>query len=207
MSNNASNPLPDSSPKPPKRSLFQQWGGGQAFFFAYTHGAHDLSTGMLVALLLFIRQDLGLSYLQAAVLTGAYALTSGFSQVFGGWVGDRMGRKNSIALGIGGVGVCIFAIGALHPHYYVLLGILILQGVLAGFYHPSAVPALTSHFELDRRGKAISIHMVGGSLGFLLGPLIGAPIAERIGWQYAFMILSIPALAAVPLVLTRLKLP
>lgn len=203
-------PDQDGIPLNPKRSkvsrLFQQWGGNTALFFSYAHLSHDLTTGLLVALLPFIRQDLDLNYLQSGLLTSAFALTAGFSQLLGGWVGDKLTRQRTMALGLTGVGICAVAIGLIHT-YYGMLAILIVQGILAGFYHPSAVSGLSGCFEEANRGKAIALHMVGGSLGFLIGPALGALIASKLDWQYAFIIIGLPAIVAAILVLTKLKIP
>ncbi len=186
--------------------VVHQWGGKLAIFFSYTHLSQDLTTGLLVALLPFIRQDLGLNYLQSGLLVSAYSLTSGFSQVIGGCVGDRISRQKTMAIGLGGIGLCAVAIG-LSSSYYAMLGILIIMGIIAGAYHPSAVSTLTGCFEDARRGKAIALHMLGGSIGFGIGPLLGSAIAKGLGWHFAYMILSLPALVAVPLILTKLRLP
>jgi len=183
-----------------------QWGGGLAVFFGYTHLSHDLTAGLLVALLPFIRQDLGLNYLQSGLLVSAYSLTSGFSQLLGGLLADRISRKKAIALGLGGVGICAIIIG-LSSSYFSLLASLIVMGIVVGAYHPSAVPAITDYLESARRGRAIALHMLGGNIGFVLGPLLGGAIAGVLNWHFAFILLSIPALVAAPLVLTRLKLP
>ena len=65
-----------------------QWGGGISLFFCYTHFSHDLTTGLLIALLPFIREDMALNYFQAGLLVSAYSVTSGLSQIFG-----RLGQR------------------------------------------------------------------------------------------------------------------
>jgi MFS family permease len=87
-----------------------------------------------------------------------------------------------------------------------MLLILIVMGMLAGGYHPSAVTMLSGHFEESRRGRVIALHMVGGSIGFSMGPLLGGLIAETLGWRFAFIILSFPAILAVPLILKKFAL-
>ena len=52
----------------------------------------------------------------------------------------------------------------------------------------------------------LGLHMVGGSTGFALGPILGGLIANILGWRFAFIILSIPALVAAPLVLRKFRL-
>jgi len=48
--------------------------------------------------------------------------------------------------------------------------------------------------------------MLGGSLGFGLGPLIGAIVASKLNWHLAYALLGIPPLVAAVLVFTQLKL-
>ena len=177
------------------RNALDQWGGGTSLFFCYTHLSHDMTTGLLIALLPFIRQDMDLNYFQAGLLVSAYSVTSGFSQIFGGWVADRLKRRwITIMMGLLGVGMSGFAAG-LMPSYITLVIAMVCMGIFAGFYHPSAVPALSSLFE-DRRGKAIGLHMIGGSIGFGIGPFIGTAIAATLNWHLAFTILCLPALIA-----------
>jgi MFS transporter, FSR family, fosmidomycin resistance protein len=188
-----------------KPNVFNQWGGKFAFFFTYLHTSHDLTTGLLAALLPFIREDLHLDYLQAGLLVTAFSLTAGLSQLLGGWLSDRISKRNAITIGLCGVGLACIVIG-FAPSYYYLLGALIILGVFSGFYHPSSISALSSHYEANQRGKVINLHMLGGGIGFAIGPLIGAVIAATLNWHFAYAILGIPAIIAGVLVFTRLKL-
>jgi MFS family permease len=109
-----------------------------------------------------------------------------------------------VTAGLAGVGMATIAIG-LSPTYYPMLAILVIMGIFAGAYHPSAVPMLSSYYDAGRRGKAIGLHMVGGSVGFALGPVIGGLIANQFEWRFAFIILGVPALLAAGLVFRRLS--
>ncbi len=146
-----------------------------------------------------------MTYLQSGFLLSAYTITSGLSQIPGGWIGDRLRKNIIIAVGLGGVGLATLAVG-LSPSYYPMIVILIIMGLLAGGYHPSAVPMLSGYYEEARRGRVIALHMVGGSIGFTIGPLLGGLIAEHLGWRFAFIILSLPAICAVPLVIKKFAL-
>ncbi len=185
-------------------TIFHRWGGGTATFFAYTHLSHDLSIGLLAALLPLIRASLGLSYFHSGLLLSALTITMGLSQFPGGWLGDRLSRRVVIAVGLGGVGLGTLAVG-LSSAYYPMLAILVIMGIFAGAYHPSAVPMLYSYTGKARTGKAIALHMVGGTIGFAIGPVLGGLIADALGWHFAFIILGIPALVTVPLVLRKFK--
>jgi MFS transporter, FSR family, fosmidomycin resistance protein len=187
------------------KRFIDQWGGKFAFFFSYMHLSHDLTTGLLAALLPFIRQDLGLNYLQSGFLVSAFSLTAGFSQLLGGWLSDRISKRNAISIGLGGVGLSSVAI-VFAPSYEVLLVVLVALGVFSGFYHPSSISALSSHFEPQQRGRVVALHMLGGSLGFGLGPVLGAVIASALNWHWAYVILGLPALVAAGMAFAQLKL-
>ena len=194
-----------SSGKYGKPNVFSQWGGKFAFFFTYLHTSHDLTTGLLAALLPFIRSDLRLDYLQAGLLVTAFSLAAGLSQLLGGWLSDRISKRNAITIGLCGVGLSCIII-SFAPSYYFLLAALIILGVFSGFYHPSSISALTTHFPASQRGKVVNLHMLGGGFGFAVGPLIGAVIASTMNWHFAYLILGIPAIIAGVIVFTRLKL-
>ena len=99
-----------------KRTI-DQWGGGTSLFFCYTHLSHDLTTGLLVALLPFVRQDMDLNYFQAGLLVSALAITSGLAQIFGGWVGDRIKRRWIVlTIGLAGVGYIFWSQFILNPN-------------------------------------------------------------------------------------------
>jgi FSR family fosmidomycin resistance protein-like MFS transporter len=202
LSSNPDDAAPSSTVE--QRGFINQWGGKLAFFFTYMHLSHDLTTGILAALLPFIRQDLGIDYLRSGFLVSAFSLTAGLSQILGGWLSDRISRPKAIALGLGGVGLTTAAIN-FAPSYSALLILLVALGLFSGFYHPSAISALTTHFGEERRGRVIALHMFGGSLGFGIGPFLGGIIASHYSWHMAYLILGLPALLAAPLVLTQLR--
>ena len=150
----------------------------------------------------FIKADLGLSYLQSGLLFSAFAITSGLSQFVGGWLGDRISQRLVAALGLGGVGIATMAIG-LTAAYYPLLVALVIMGILYGAYHPSAISMLSRYTYAESRGKVIGLYITSGSLGFAMGPILGGLVAEKMRWQLAFIILSIPTLIASPLAFRR----
>ena len=189
--------MPES--RNPKKFL-HQWGGTTGAFFAYTHFSHDLCAGLLVALLPLIRADLELNYLQSGLLISAYSITAGLSQFLGGWIGDRANRKIVIMVGLGGVGLAALAVG-LSPAYFLMLSFLVVMGIFAGGYHPSSLSIRSGYFGRTGRGKVIAVHMLGGSMGFALGPVLGGLIGETLGWRFAYIFLTIPVFLAVPLVL------
>ena len=59
-----------------------------------------------------------------------------------------------------------------------LAAILIAGGLGAAAFHPPAA-ALAHRLGGDRPGFTMSVYITGGTLGFSLGPLVFAPVAQR----------------------------
>jgi MFS family permease len=91
----------------------------------------------------------------------------------------------------------------LFPYYYALLALMVIMGLFAGPYHPSATSMLSDFFGKEQRGKAIALHMVGGSIGFAISPILGGILATWFGWRFAFIILGIPVMIASLLVFKK----
>jgi FSR family fosmidomycin resistance protein-like MFS transporter len=157
-----------------------------------SHFSHDLCFGILPAILPFIRDALNLNYTQVGGLVGALTITAGLSQFLGGWLGDRFPRRILVTIGLGGMSLCTFIVGFLSD-FGLLILLFILMGLFAGLYHPSATVLLSGSVKAGQRGKAIAVHMVGGSLGYIVAPLVGGMLASSFGWQAAFITLSFSA--------------
>ena len=143
--------------------------------------------------------------MQSGLLITAFSVTSGFSQLPMGWLGDRINRRMIIAIGLLGVSLTTLAVG-LSPTYYPMLLILVVMGIFSGAYHPVSNTILAGYIELKRRGKVIGLHLLGGAMGCAFSPILGGLIADKLGWRFSFIILCIPVLLAALLILWKLKL-
>jgi MFS family permease len=158
------------------------------------HFSHHLITALLIPLLLYIRNDLSLTYTQAGWLVSANSLAYGISQLPAGWLADRTGPRIVLTIGVGGVGVAGLLIG-LAPTYVMLALFLVLLGMAGGGYHPAATPLVSASVEAKNRGRALGLHQVGGSGSFFLAPLIAAGIASTFGWRGTFLAVCVPSIA------------
>jgi MFS family permease len=140
-----------------------------------------------------IRTDLDLSYTEAGVVMSAFAITSGISQLPAGWLADRFGPRIMVALGVSGVAIAGLLIG-LSQSYWTLIVFLVIAALLGGGYHPASATAISAVVPQERRGRALGLHLVGGSSSFWVVPLLAAPIALAWGWRGVYLTLSIPAI-------------
>ncbi len=170
---------------------------GALALFSSAHFSEHLCTSLLVPLLPFIRDYFGLTYFQSGLIVSAFSVSSGISNLPMGWLGDRFGMRRIIALGLVGVALATIAIGASNG-YMQVFGLAVVMGFFAGAYHPVSAALLGSYSGEARRGRALGLHMVGGSIGVSLAPLLGGILAESLGWRWAFYLLAIPSLMMTP---------
>ena len=98
-----------------------------------------------------------------------------------------------LTAGISGVGAAGMLLG-FSSGYAFLIAALVLMGILGGGYHPAASPLITAATEPRDRGKALGLHVVGGSLSYFAAPLLGVAAASVLGWRFTFLLFSIPVI-------------
>ncbi len=159
--------------------------------FIGAHFAHHLLTALVAPILPFIRDSFALNYAQAGGVVSAFTLSYGIAQLPAGWLADRLGRRYLITVGISGVAVA-GAVAGLTTTYMGLIGALVLMGIAGGGYHPSAAPLIMASVPPDRTGRALGLHLIGGSASHFATPLLGATLALAFGWRGAFLGISVP---------------
>jgi EmrB/QacA subfamily drug resistance transporter len=149
-----------------------------------------------------LRQRLGASLADLEWTVNAYTLSFAVLLMTAAALGDRLGRRRVFAAGL-----AVFALSsaacALAPDAAVLIAARAVQGAGAATIMPTALALLNGAFPPARRGWAIGIYGGVTALAAVAGPVLGGAITQGLGWQWIFW-LNVPiALAAIPLVLTR----
>jgi MFS family permease len=161
--------------------------------FLIAHFGHHVVGAMLNPFMPMIRDELGLNYTQAGVVISAFSITGGISQLPAGWLADRFGARLMVAISVSGVAVAGLLVGLSHS-YLALIAFLVLAALLGGGYHPAAANAISTIMSPERRGRALGLHLIGGSSAFWVVPLIAAPIAAAWDWHGPFLVLTIPVI-------------
>jgi MFS family permease len=170
------------------RSLFS----GLVPLFVLAHCGHHLLTALPVPLLPMIRSDFGLDYTRSGLVISAFILSYGIAQVPAGVLADRVGPRILITAGIFGVALAGLLVGFSHT-YFTMIVFLVVMGLLAGGYHPATPPLIFATVKPENLGRALGLHMIGGSVSFFLAPLIAAGIGATYGWRGPFIALAVPA--------------
>src|SRR3954469_2655984 len=151
-----------------------------------------------------IRLDLGASLAQLEWTVNAYNLSFAVLLMTGAALGDRYGRRNLYALGLG-LFTAASAACALAPNVGLLIVARAVQGAGSALLVPLGLALLSAAFPPERRGVAIGMFSAITGLAVASGPLIGGAVVQGINWEWIFW-LNVPIGAvAVPLVLTRMK--
>jgi MFS family permease len=161
--------------------------------FVLAHFGHHVIGASLRPLIPMIRTDHNLNYTQSGFVLSVFSVTSGISQLPAGWLADRFGVRLAVLIGISGVALAGLMIGLTYS-YVALIAFLVIAAILGGGYHPAASAAVSASVSPDNRGKALGIHLIGGTSAFWIVPLIAAPIATAWEWRSSFLILSIPTM-------------
>jgi EmrB/QacA subfamily drug resistance transporter len=151
-----------------------------------------------------IRLDLDASLEQLEWTVNSYNLSFAVLLVTGAALGDRFGRRKLYAVGLGLFAVASAA-SALAPSVGWLIAARALQGAGSALIVPLGLALLSAAFPPEKRGAAIGMFSAVTGLAVAAGPLVGGAVVEGISWEWIFWVNVPIALAAIPLVLTRMR--
>jgi MFS family permease len=162
--------------------------------FVLAHFGHHLLTALPIPLSPMIRSDFSLDYTSTGLVISVFNLSYGIGQLPGGWLADRFGPRIMMTVGICGVALAGFFVG-LSQNFWMMMIFLAVMGVMGGGYHPAAPAMISASVERRRQGRALGLHVIGGSASFFLAPMIAAVIASYWGWRGSFITLSVFTMA------------
>jgi FSR family fosmidomycin resistance protein-like MFS transporter len=165
------------------------------------HLVVDLYPPFLAALLPLLIERLGLSLTLASLLASILMFSASLSQPLFGILSDRIGGKNLMFWGSIVAAVGMSFIGLL-PSYGSLIPFLIFGGLGVACFHPQAA-ALAGHFSGPRKGLGVSLFMVGGNVGYGLGPMVILAIVLGLDLRKSYLAL-LPAVIFVLLLVRYL---
>lgn len=117
----------------------------------------------------------------------AYLLTIAVFVLVGGKLGDRIGYRKSLMMGICGFTICSVICG-MSTSITMLIVARALQGVSAALIFPSQTALVAQIFPLKHRGKATGMIVSISSLFMILGPLVGGYLTQIASWHWIFWI-------------------
>lgn len=127
-------------------------------------------------------------YLELGIIgTLCYALF-GIGAIPSGMLADRYGSRRLLIICVFAMAMSSLATGLSFSIYALAVSIGFL-GLAASIYHPSGLSFISRNVE--KKGKAMGIHGVGGNIGLALGPLVSGSAAVIWGWRSGFIVFAI----------------
>jgi MFS family permease len=128
----------------------------------------------------FLKEQLGVGYIELGLALTVFAVTSGLTQAPIGYLADHIGARKILLTGLtlGGFGLIMLG---LHLNYPSLIAGAALLGLANSVYHPANYAILSAHMNEARMGRAFSVHTFAGFLGGAVAPAIVAALVATIG--------------------------
>jgi MFS family permease len=159
----------------------------------------------------FLKQQLGVGFIELGFALTVYAVVSGLTQAPIGFLVDRVGARKILLTGMTLGGGALLLLG-LNLSYPWLIGCAALLGLANSVYHPADYAILSAHMDEARMGRAFSIHTFAGFLGGAVAPAIMATLVAAAGGYgalimagavgplvaLALLVIGIPDAAATP---------
>ena len=155
------------------------------------HLVNDVYTGMLNPIMPFIAAKLSISMAFATViLSMSHICASLLQPLFGFWA-DNMPKRVFIFWGLIFTSIFI-SIAPASTEIFILILCIILGSLGSSFFHPQALGLVIKFADSDL-AKTMGVFIALGSIGFSLGPLLSAAVAQY--WGLLHMpVLCLPGL-------------
>src|SRR3982075_2106160 len=135
----------------------------------------------------FLKEQLGVGYIELGFALTVSAVVSGLTQAPMGYLADRIGTRKVLLMGLTLGGFALIMLG-LHLSYPWLIGSAVLLGLANSVYHPADYAILSAHMDAARMGRAFSIHTFAGFLGGAVAPAIVAALVGMTGGRGALVV-------------------
>jgi EmrB/QacA subfamily drug resistance transporter len=151
-----------------------------------------------------IQHELGFTGTALQWVATGYALTFGALLLVGGRLGDRLGYRRTLVIGLLIFGVSSLA-GGLAPTAVVLVIARLVQGAGAALVAPAALALLNHAYDdVASRARAMSTFQGSVAIGASAGIVLGGLLTGLVGWRWVLLV-NIPIVAVlVVLILRRL---
>src|SRR6516225_9211794 len=151
------------------------------------------------------QRDLGFSNADRQWIVTAYSLSFGSLLLIGGRIGDMIGRKRALIIGLVGFAAAS-AIGGASVNFAMLVIARTVQGAFGALLAPSVLALLTTTFtDPDERGRAFGIYGAIAGAGAALGLLLGGILTSYASWRWTLYVNLAFAAAATAGALLWLK--
>ena len=134
-----------------------------------------------------IRDALNLTDTSIGLIATIFNLCYAFMVPMGGWVGDKFSRKWVVTIAILFWSVATMFTGLASGVIMLILLRSVATGGGEAFFGPANY-SLLGQYHKETRARAMSIHQTAYYIGVILAGWLAGLIADKLGWQYSFII-------------------
>lgn len=138
-----------------------------------------------------IQSSLGASAGALELVVAGYGTAYAATLVLGGRLGDMIGRRRMLLIGMSGFVLTSLACG-IAPGIGVLLAARILQGAAAGLVVPQVIATLHATLSGERRHRALGLYSSAAGVAIVVGQLVGGLLVTAdvagTGWRPIFLV-------------------
>jgi EmrB/QacA subfamily drug resistance transporter len=155
-----------------------------------------LDTTIMIIALPSAQRSLGFSNVDRQWVVTAYTLAFGGLLLLGGRIGDMIGPKRTLLIGVIGFALAS-AIGGASQSTVMLIAARGLQGIFGALLTPSVLSLLTTTFTEPReRGRAFGIYASIAISGAAFGLILGGLLTQYLSWRWCLYV-NLPIAALV----------
>jgi EmrB/QacA subfamily drug resistance transporter len=140
-------------------------------------------------------RDLDTSVTNLQWVISGYMLANGATMIAGGRIGDLLGRRRWLVIGIAAFGLSSLA-GGLAPTAWFLILMRLVQGLAAAFAFPLSLAVVTNAFPQAKVERAVGTVFGIAAVGQAFGPLIGGGLTALFNWR-AVLLVNVPVSVAL----------
>lgn len=159
--------------------------------------------GIIIPVLPFYAEEIGASPTELGLLMAVYSLMQLLFAPIWGKVSDRIGRKPVIMIGIAGLSLSFFLMGA-SSTLGMLFAARFIGGILSAANMPTVMAYVADITTEEDRGKGMGVIGAATGLGFVFGPAMGG-VFSKISLSMPFFIAGFSSLLTLLLVWFLLK--
>ncbi|WP_447643609.1 MFS transporter [Nocardioides zeae] len=147
-----------------------------------------VDNSVLTVALPTIGRDLAVGPTGLQWIVGAYSLTFGGLLLIGGTLGDLLGRRRMLLVGLTGFGLSSLLVLAAAEAWQ-LIAVRTLCGVFAALVAPGTMSLMFRLFDDEQlRRRAIGLIVSVAMLGVVVGPALGGLAVTHLSWQVLLVV-------------------
>ncbi|MEO6248256.1 MAG: MFS transporter [Sphingomicrobium sp.] len=117
---------------------------------------------------------------------------------------DGWSKRRMVAIAATVWSIAVIICGSAKTFWILLVGRAGI-GIGEGGFTPPSQAWIADLFPMKQRATALSIFLLGASIGTFSGPALGGWLAQQYGWRHALMLASIPGFILAPIVWFTLR--